>query len=152
MKKHFDLILLDMLVFTIVYYTIVQVRYAISPVTHGELLLTYGVVLGAVYFAILILSKNLAGVIRRSFFKEAQMLGVQMLVSWAFFTGVLYSVKSAQDFSRSVYATSFILCYFFILIERSAWKCFIRFSKFHNVKASSFFFHSSPPCTISRIS
>ncbi len=132
MKKHADFIVLDLLALIIGYIVVVQFRYIISAVHHGELFFDYGVVLSAVYFVILILSKNLSGVIKRSFFKECQTLLVQVFVSWAFFTVVLYSIKTAQDFSRSVYGAAFAVCYFCLLVERSALKCFIRFSRFHS--------------------
>lgn len=132
LKKHWDFILLELIALVAAYYTVVQVRYTVDQVWHGELFLDYGVVLTGVYLVILIFSKNLSGIIKRSFFRECQMLLVQMFVSWAFFTVVLYSIKSAQDFSRSVYASSFAFCYIIILIERSAYKCFIRFSRFHS--------------------
>ncbi len=132
MKKHADFIILDLLALIFGYWVIVQFRYEISAVHHGELFFDYGVVLTVVYFIVLLASKNLSGVIKRSFFKECQTLLVQLLVSWAFFTVVLYSVKTAQDFSRSVYAAAFAMTYICLLIERSALKCFIRFSRFHS--------------------
>lgn len=132
MKKHADFIILDLLALIFGYWVVVQFRYEISVVHHGELFFDYGVVLTAVYFITLLFSKNLSGVIKRSFFKEFQTLLVQVFVSWAFFTVVLYMIKSAQDFSRSVYAAAFAVCYVLLLIERSALKCFIRFSRFHS--------------------
>ncbi|MBQ7148256.1 MAG: hypothetical protein IJR96_05850 [Pseudobutyrivibrio sp.] len=132
MKKHSDFIILDMLALIFGYWAVVQFRYEFSAVHHGELFFDYGVVLAAVYFIVLLISKNLSGVIKRSFFKECQMLLVQVFVSWAFFTVVLYGIKSAQDFSRSVYGAAFALCYICLLFERSALKCFIRFSRFHS--------------------
>ncbi|SDB46451.1 CoA-binding domain-containing protein [Pseudobutyrivibrio sp. YE44] len=132
MKKHADFIILDLLALIFGYWAVVQFRYEISAVHHGELFLDYGVVLAAVYFVMLILSKNLSGVIKRSFFKECETLLVQVFISWAFFTVVLYGIKTAQDFSRSVYAAAFAVCYFCLLFERSALKCFIRFSRFHS--------------------
>ncbi len=132
MKKHSDFIILDMLALIFGYWAVVQFRYEFSAVHHGELFFDYGVVLTAVYFIVLLISKNLSGVIKRSFFKECQMLLVQVFVSWAFFTVVLYGIKSAQDFSRSVYGAAFALCYICLLFERSALKCFIRFSRFHS--------------------
>ena len=132
MKKHADFILLDLLALVFGYCVVVQFRYLARQVHHGELFFDYGVVLTAVYFIILILSRNLSGVIKRSFFKECQSLLVQVFVSWAFFTVVLYSIKSAQNFSRSVYAAAFVLCYLCILFERTALKCFIRFSRYHS--------------------
>ena len=132
MKKHADFIILDLVALIFGYWAVVQFRYEISAVHHGELFLDYGVVLAAVYFVTLILSKNLSGVIKRSFFKECETLLVQVFVSWAFFTVVLYGIKTAQDFSRSVYAASFAMCYLCLLFERSALKCFIRFSRFHS--------------------
>lgn len=132
MKKHADFIILDMVALIIGYIVVVQFRYLARPVHHGELFFDYGVVLSAVYFFTLIISKNLSGVIKRSFFKECQTLLAQVLVSWAFFTVALYGVKSAQNFSRSVYAAAFIICYICLLFERSALKCFIRFSRFHS--------------------
>ncbi len=131
-KKHADFIILDLVALVFGYWLVVQFRYEISAVHHGELFLDYGVVLSAVYLIILLINKNLSGVIKRSFFKEAQSILIQLFVSWAFFTVVLYGIKTAQDFSRSVYAAAFVVCYFFILIERSALKCFIRFSRFHS--------------------
>ena len=132
MKKHVDFIILDLLALIFGYWLVVQFRYHISVVYHGELFFDYGVVLSAVYFIILLFSKNLSGVIKRSFFKECQSLLVQVCVTWAFFTVVLYSIKKGMDFSRSVYAAAFLVCYVFILFERSALKCFIRFSRFHS--------------------
>lgn len=132
MKKHADFIILDLLALIIGYCIVVQFRYIVRPVHHGELFFDYGVVLTAVYFIILILSRNLSGVIKRSFFKECQTLLVQVFVSWAFFTVVLYGIKSAQNFSRSVYGAAFAMCYICLLFERSALKCFIRFSRFHS--------------------
>ena len=132
MKKHSDFIILGMLALIFGYWAVVQFRYEFSAVHHGELFFDYGVVLAAVYFIVLLISKNLSGVIKRSFFKECQMLLVQVFVSWAFFTVVLYGIKSAQDFSRSVYGAAFALCYICLLFERSALKCFIRFSRFHS--------------------
>ena len=131
-KKHADFIVLDMLALVLGYWLVVQFRYAYSTVHHGELFLDYGVILAAVYLVILLISKNLSGVIKRSFFKECQTLLAQVFVSWAFFTVVLYMIKSAQDFSRSVYAAAFAVCYVCLLFERSALKCFIRFSRFHS--------------------
>lgn len=132
MKKHADFIVLDMLALIFGYWIVVQFRYEFSTVHHGELFFDYGVVLAIVYFLILLISKNLSGVIKRSFFKECQTLLAQVFVSWAFFTVVLYGIKTAQDFSRSVYAAAFAVCYICLLIERSALKCFIRFSRFHS--------------------
>ena len=132
MKKHADFIILDLLALIVGYVIVVQFRYLARPVHHGELFFDYGVVLTAVYFIILILSKNLSGVIKRSFFKEGQTLLVQVSISWAFFTVVLYLVKSAQEFSRSVYAAAFVVCYICLLFGRSALKAFIRFSRFHS--------------------
>lgn len=132
MKKHADFIICDLLALIAGYIVVVQFRYLASAVHHGELFFDYGVVLSAVYFVILIFSRNLSGVIKRSFFKECQTLLVQVFVSWAFFTVVLYGVKTAQDFSRSVYAAAFVVCYILLLFERSALKCFIRFSRFHS--------------------
>ena len=132
MKKHADFIVLDMLALIFGYWLVVQFRYEFSTVHHGELFFDYGVVLAIGYFIILLLSKNLSGVIKRSFFKECQTLLAQVFISWAFFTVVLYGIKTAQDFSRSVYAAAFAVCYICILFERSALKCFIRFSRFHS--------------------
>ncbi|QFJ53901.1 hypothetical protein [Pseudobutyrivibrio xylanivorans] len=132
LKKHADFIICDLLALIVGYFLVVQLRYALRPVHHGELFFDYGVVLTGVYLLILILSKNLSGVIKRSFFKECEALLVQVFVSWAFFTAALYLVKSAQNFSRSVYAAAFVFCYLFLLVERSALKCFIRFSRFHS--------------------
>ncbi len=131
-KKHADFILLDMIALIFGYWLVVQFRYEISAVHHGELFLDYGVVLSAVYLLVLIVSKNLSGVIKRSFFKEFQTLLIQVFLSWAFFTVLLYSVKTAQDFSRSVWASAFAICFIFLLIERSCLKAFIRFSRFHS--------------------
>ena len=132
MKKHADFIVLDMLALIFGYWLVVQFRYEFSTVHHGELFFDYGVVLAVGYFIILLISKNLSGVIKRSFFKECQTLLAQVFMSWAFFTVVLYGIKTAQDFSRSVYAAAFAVCYMCILFERSALKCFIRFSRFHS--------------------
>ena len=132
MKKHADFIIMDMLALAIGYCTVVLFRYAASTVHRGDLLLRYGCVLAGVYFVMLIISRNLSGVIKRSFFKEAQMVLAQVCISWAFFTVVLYSIKSAQDFSRSVYGAAFAMCYLVLLFERSALKAFIRFSRFHS--------------------
>ena len=132
MKKHADFIVMDMLALIFGYWLVVQFRYELSTVHHGELFFDYGVVLTIGYFIILLLSKNLSGVIKRSFFKECQTLLAQVFISWAFFTVVLYGIKTAQDFSRSVYAAAFAVCYICILFERSALKCFIRFSRFHS--------------------
>lgn len=132
MKKHADFIVLDMLALIFGYWLVVQFRYEFSTVHHGELFFDYGVVLAVGYFIILLISKNLSGVIKRSFFKECQTLLAQVFMSWAFFTVVLYGIKTAQDFSRSVYAAAFAVCYICILFERSALKCFIRFSRFHS--------------------
>ena len=131
-KKHADFIILDMLALILGYIIVVQFRYFVRPVHHGELFFDYGVVLSAVYLLILIVGRNLSGVIKRSFFQECQTLLIQVLVSWAFFTVALYGIKSAQNFSRSVYAAAFIMCYFCLLFARSALKCFIRFSRFHS--------------------
>ena len=131
-KKHADFIILDLLALVFGYWLVVQFRYEVSAVHHGELFLDYGVVLTAGYFVILIFSKNLSGVIKRSFFKECQTLLVQVFISWSVFTVVLYGIKTAQDFSRSVWGAAFAMCYIMLLVERSALKCFIRFSRFHS--------------------
>ena len=130
--KHVDFIILDLLALIFGYWLVVQFRYEVSAVHHGELFLDYGVVLSIIYLLILIISKNLSGVIKRSFFKECQSILVQVFISWAFFTVALYMIKTAQDFSRGIYAAAFLVCYIFLVIERSAWKCFIRFSRFHS--------------------
>ncbi|SEA00122.1 CoA-binding domain-containing protein [Pseudobutyrivibrio sp. ACV-2] len=132
MKKHADFIIFDMVALVFGYWLVVQFRYELSTVHHGELFFDYGIVLAVVYFLILLISKNLSGVIKRSFFKECQTLLAQVFVSWAFFTVVLYGIKTAQNFSRSVYAAAFAVCYLCLLFERSALKCFIRFSRFHS--------------------
>ena len=89
MKKHADFIICDLLALVFGYWLVVQFRYEVSAVHHGELFLDYGVVLAAVYFIVLLSSKNLSGVIKRSFFKEFESVLVQVFVSWAFFTVVL---------------------------------------------------------------
>ncbi|MBO6284567.1 MAG: hypothetical protein J6M63_11620 [Pseudobutyrivibrio sp.] len=131
-KKHADFIILDLAALIFGYWLVTRFRYEFSTVHHGELFFDYGVVLVVVYLIILLIGKSLSGVIKRSFFKECQSILVQVFVTWAFFTVVLYTIKTAQNFSRSVYAAAFALCYVFIVFERSAWKCFIRFSRFHS--------------------
>lgn len=132
MKKHWDFILFDLITLIAGYYLVVQFRYAIDDVFHGELFFAYGVVLSIVYLVVLVFSQNLDGIIKRSIVREVKYVFIQTTVSWAMFTVVLYGVKSAQQFSRTVYGTAYIICTILIIIERFIVRSYVRYSRYHN--------------------
>lgn len=126
-KHNIDFILLDLLAFILGYYSTVEIRYLLNePVWHGELFVQFGTVVAIVYILIAIITQNYRGIMQRGFFREARAVIVQQLMTWAVFALILYLIKNAQNFSRSVYCSAAVLCTVFIYLERVLWKGFVR--------------------------
>jgi len=129
-KRHYSLIILDLVVYVIAYCLAVLIRYAVHlPITHGELFLKYGILSLGIYFVVEIASKNLNGVLYRSVVGETRSVGLQMLITWSIYTMFLYLIKPAYHFSRLMYGMTFVLCFLFILVGRTVWKMIVRYTR-----------------------
>ena len=131
-KRHFDFLMIDIVTFFFAYFISVQVRRAMNlAIYHGELFLTFGIVALVIYVIVEYLKPNLNGIMSRSIAREAEAVLVQMMISWSFFTVVLFLYEEAHEFSRAIYVTAFVFCFFAILIARTIWKTLVRYSRLH---------------------
>ena len=135
-RRHLDFIVLDLLTFILAYFLSVQLRKSLDiRITHAELFLQFGIVAFFVYFAVLLVGQNLSGILARSLPREIKAIIIQMIATWSIFTVILYLIKTAQDFSRAIYISTFLFCTIAILAERTIWKCVIRYSRLHEKEA-----------------
>lgn len=131
--KHIDFLIVDIVTYILAYFAAVQVRRSLDiPIYHGELFLKFGLVGLLIYIFVELYNQNLNGILSRSIVREAEKVGVQMLTSWSIYTVVLFMLKEAHKFSRSIYASTFFGCFFAILITRTVWKHVVRFSNLHD--------------------
>ena len=129
-RRHLDFMILDILTFSLAYILSVQIRRGMDiRIHHGELFLKYGVVSVVVYLAVLIASKNLNGIVSRSFPREVESVGIQMFLTWSIYTVLLFLIEEAHEFSRSIYLFSFVFCFLCVLLERSIWKGIVKYSR-----------------------
>ena len=131
-KRHFDFLILDVVTFLLAYFMAVQVRRAMNiAIYHGELFLKFGIVALIIYVIVEYLRPNLNGIMSRSIAREAEAVFIQMIISWSFFTVVLFLYEEAHEFSRAIYVTAFVFCLFAIFIMRSIWKGLLKYSRLH---------------------
>ncbi len=128
-RRHLDFLILDLITFAIAYVLSVQLRRAIDiRITHDELFLRFGIVAFFVYLFVVLVSHNLNGILSRSLPREMKAVSLQMISTWSIYTVILFMLKEAHEFSRTIYALGFLVCSASILIVRTIWKAFIKYS------------------------
>ena len=131
-RRHIDFLFWDLLTFTLAYFAAVQIRRSMDiRITHGELFIQFGLVCIVIFLVVEIVSQNLNGVMFRTIPGEAEAVGLQMVMTWSIYTVVLFLLKEAHEFSRVIYVTAFFVCFMCLWIERTAWKCALKYSKLH---------------------
>lgn len=132
-KRHIDFLIVDILAYILAYYISVQLRQSMDwrRIHHGELFIIFGIVGLIVYLVVDYAIQNLDSILGRSIAREAEAVGVQMVVSWSVFTVILYLFEEGHEFSRAIYLSAFVTCFFTIFIARSLWKAILRYSRLH---------------------
>ena len=126
-KKNYILILLDFIAFLLAYFGLVWLRLSLSlPVWHAELFVSFGLVAAACFIATAIFTNNYQWVISRSFFGECMSVARHIFMSWSVFTFILFMIKEAHEFSRSLYVFAAIGCSLAIIVERTIYKAIVR--------------------------
>lgn len=128
-QRHWDFILLDMVTFYFAYSVAIQVRRLLSIVIyHDELFSRFGSVAMAIYFAVLLITYNLDGVIFRGAARELRAVIKQMTLTWSLYTVVLFLNKGAFDYSRALYVLAFVSCLGCIFIARVLWRSLVKYT------------------------
>lgn len=135
-RRHSVFLLMDLLAFVLAYFAAVLFRRSLRiGIYRPDLIIKYGVIAALVYMVVEFATRNLNGILFRSFGREIGSLLAQMGVSWAFFTVILYLHKEAHEFSRAIYLIAFVFCFFFILLVRTLLKTLVRYSRLHEKNA-----------------
>lgn len=128
-RRYIDFLALDILAFSLGYYATILIRRSLHvPIFHGELFLRFGIAAIVIFVVVDIASQNLNGVLLRSLPAETWAVAVQMLLTWSIYTVLLYLLKEAHEFSRSIYLMAFFLCSLFLLIVRFVWKIAVQYT------------------------
>lgn len=126
-KNNYILILLDFAAFLLAYFGLVQIRLALSlPVWHSELFVSFGFVAAACFIGTAIFTNTYQWVISRSFFGECLSVIRHVFISWSVFTFILFMVKEAHEFSRSLYIFAAMACCLAVIVERTIYKMVVR--------------------------
>ena len=122
-RRHLDFLILDMITFALAYMLAVQVRRAMKfQINHEDLFVKFGIVALIIYLVVVLVSYNLSGILARSFPREIRSVSIQMLSTWSIYTVILFLLREAHDFSRTIYVLGFCTCSGCLVVMRTIWK------------------------------